>query len=140
MSAEEKKEKDLDSMTVKELREFAAEETDLAGVHAMKKAELLTAIKGATGVKEEKAEETPEKEAEKALEEKTEKAPKKKAGKAPKKKADKEPVTVKGLKEKVIQLKESREEARKAKDKRMVDMLRRRINRSKKRMRKISKA
>jgi len=113
MSAGEQKEKDLDRMTVKELRALATEETDLVGVHAMKKAELLSAIKEAKGIKEEKA---------------------------PKKKAEKETVTIKGLKEKVIQLKKDREEARDARDKRIVDMLRRRINRSKKRMRKISKA
>ena len=57
-------------MTVKELRALATEETDLVGVHAMKKADLLAAIKEAKGVKEEKA-------------------PKKKAEKAPKKKAEK---------------------------------------------------
>ena len=119
MAEDVKKEKDLDSMTVKELKALASEETDLVGVHAMKKAELLDAIKDAKGITEEKV-------------------TKKKEKKAPKKKAEKEPVTVKSLKEKVIQLKQSREEAREARDKRMVDMLRRKINRAKKRMRKIS--
>ena len=47
MEAKEKqegKEKDLERMTVKELRTLAAENTDLVGVHAMKKAELMAAI------------------------------------------------------------------------------------------------
>jgi hypothetical protein len=119
MEAEEKKgkkesrEKDLDRMTVKELRELAAESTDLVGIHAMKKAELLAGIKEAKGIKEEKA---------------------------PKKKLEKGAVTVKQLKAKIVELKEKREEARKAKDKRIVDILRRRISRVRKRTRKISQA
>ena len=119
MGAEEKnekkeeKEKDLDRMTVKELRALAAESTGLVGIHAMKKAELLAAIKEAQGVKEEKP---------------------------PKKKAEKGAVTVRQLKAKIVELKEKREEARKAKDKRTVDILRRRISRAKKRTRKISQA
>ena len=109
----ESKEKDLDRMTVKELRALAAESTDLVGIHAMKKAELLAGIKEAKGIKEEKA---------------------------PKKRLEKEAVTVKQLKAKIVELKEKREEARKAKDKRMVDIFRRRINRARKRTRKISQA
>jgi len=110
---EERKEKDLDRMTVKELKEVAAESTDLVGIHAMKKAELLAAIKDAKGIKKEKA---------------------------PKEKIEKEAVTVKELKEKIIALKVERKEARKARDKRMVHILRRKINRLKKETRKISKA
>jgi hypothetical protein len=113
MGAEEKKEKDLDRMTVTELRALAAESTDLAGTHAMKKAELLAAIKEAKGIKEEKA---------------------------PKEKVEKGAILAKQLKAKIVELKEKREEARKAKDKRMVDILRRRISRAKKRTRKISQA
>ena len=109
----EKKEKDLDRMTVKELKEVATETTDLVGVHAMKKAELLAAIKEAKGIKEEKA---------------------------PKEKIEKEAVTVKDLKEKIIELKAQRKEARKARDKRMVHILRRKINRLKKETRRISEA
>ena len=109
----ERKEKDLDRMTVKELREVAAESTDLVGIHAMKKAELLTAIKEAKGIKEEKA---------------------------PKEKVAKEAATVKEIKEKIVELKAKRKEARKTKDKRMVHILRRRINRLKKETRRISKA
>jgi hypothetical protein len=107
----EKVEKDLDRMTVKELRAIAAEETDLAGIHAMKKAELLAAIKNAKGVPEKKA---------------------------PKKKAEKAEVTVKELKAKIVELKEKKEEFRQTRDKRMLAALRRRINRTKKRTRKIA--
>jgi len=109
----EKEEKDLERMTVKELKALAAESTDVVGIHAMKKAELLAAIKEAKGIKEEKA---------------------------PKKKAEKGAITVRELKAKIVELKEKRQEARKAKDKRMVDILRRRINRAKKRTRKIPQA
>jgi hypothetical protein len=113
MSAEEKQEKDLDRMTVKELRAIAAETTDLVGIHAMKKADLLAAIKESQGTKEEKA---------------------------PKEKIEKRVITVKQLKTKVIELKTKREEARRAKDKRMVEIYRRKINRLKKGTRKISQA
>ena len=114
MSAEEKQEeKDLDRMTVKELRAIASETTDLVGVHAMKKAELLAGIKEARGIKEEKA---------------------------PKKKVVKATVTVKDLKAKIVELKAKREEARKAMDKRMVEIYRRKINRLKKDTRKLSQA
>ena len=114
MSAEEKQEeKDLDRMTVKELRAIASETTDLVGIHAMKKAELLEGIKEARGIKEEKA---------------------------PKKKVVKDTVTVKDLKAKIVELKAKREEARKAMDKRMVEIYRRKINRLKKDTRKLSQA
>ena len=52
---QEKTEKDLERMTVKELRAIAAEETDLVGIHSMKKAELVTAITEAKGITQEKA-------------------------------------------------------------------------------------
>jgi len=108
----EKKEKDLERMTVKELKEVATESTDLAGIHAMKKAELLAAIKEAKGIKKEKT---------------------------PKEKIEKGIITVKDLKEKIIELKAQRKEARKARDKRMVHILRKKINRLKKETRKILK-
>jgi hypothetical protein len=113
MSAEEKQEKALDRMTVKELRAIASETTDLVGIHAMKKAELLEGIKEARGIVEEKA---------------------------PKKKVVKGTVTVKDLKAKIVELKAKREEARKAMDKRMVRIYRRKINRLKKDTRKVSQA
>jgi predicted aldo/keto reductase-like oxidoreductase len=116
MAAKEKeqsKEKDLERMTVKELRTLAAETTDLVGVHAMKKAELLAAIKETKGIKEEKA---------------------------PREKIKKRGVTVKQLKAMIVELKNRRQQAREARDKRMVAILRRRINRARKRTRKISQA
>ena len=110
---QEGKEKDLERMTVKELRTLAAESTDLVGVHAMKKAELLAAIKEEKGIKEEEA---------------------------PKKRIEEGGITVKQLKVKIVELKRKRREAREAKYKRMVNILRRRINRVKKRARKLSHA
>jgi len=113
METQEKAEKELERMTVKELKAIAAEETDLVGIHAMKKAELLAAIKMAKGIPEKKT---------------------------PKKEAEKVEITVKELKTTIDELKKKKEEYRKARDKRMVEVLRRRINRAKKRTRKISQA
>jgi hypothetical protein len=48
------KEKPLDKMTAKELRELAAEIPEIKGVHGMNKEELLTAIKNARGIAVEK--------------------------------------------------------------------------------------
>ncbi len=52
---EEKKEKPLDKMTAKELRELALTTGEATGVHAMNKAELIAAIKEARGIVEEKS-------------------------------------------------------------------------------------
>jgi hypothetical protein len=46
----EQKEKPLDRMTAKELREVAVEIPDIVGAHGMNKAELLAAIKEARGI------------------------------------------------------------------------------------------
>ena len=109
-------EKPLDKMTVKELREVGKEIPELTGVHAMKKEELLAAIKKARGIEDEKP------------------PAKKKKGKA----AAKGKVDVKVLKEKIIQLKEAKAKARQDNAKAQVDILRRRINRLKKRTRKVA--
>ncbi|MDY6987649.1 MAG: transcription termination factor Rho [Thermodesulfobacteriota bacterium] len=50
----EKKEKPLDRMTAKELREVALEIPEMTGVHGMNKAELLAGIKEARGIVDEK--------------------------------------------------------------------------------------
>jgi hypothetical protein len=50
----EKKEKPLDKMTSKELRELALTTGAIVGVHAMNKAELIAAIKDVRGVVDEK--------------------------------------------------------------------------------------
>jgi sulfite reductase alpha subunit-like flavoprotein len=51
----EKKEKPLDKMTAKELRELALSTGDIIGVHGMNKAELIAAIKQVRGIVDEKA-------------------------------------------------------------------------------------
>ena len=48
----EVKEKPLNKMTVKELREIAKEIPEITGVHGMNKAELLAAVKQARGITE----------------------------------------------------------------------------------------
>lgn len=50
----EKKEKPLDKMTAKELRELALGIEGIVGVHAMNKSELIAAIKKAQGIEDEK--------------------------------------------------------------------------------------
>lgn len=47
------KEKPLDKMTVKELRDLAKESTELTGVHGMNKLELISGIKKARGIEDE---------------------------------------------------------------------------------------
>jgi len=49
----EKKEKPLDKMTAKELRELAMTLEGIVGVHAMNKNELIAAIKEVKGIKDE---------------------------------------------------------------------------------------
>ena len=48
---EQTKEKSFDKMTATELRDIAKELPDITGAHGMKKAELLSAIKKAKGIK-----------------------------------------------------------------------------------------
>ena len=50
----EKKEKPLDKMTAKELRELALTTGTIVGVHAMNKIELIAAIKEVRGIVDEK--------------------------------------------------------------------------------------
>ena len=51
---EDKKEKPLDRMTAKDLRETALKIPEMTGVHGMNKAELLAAIKKERGIVDEK--------------------------------------------------------------------------------------
>ncbi len=51
---DENKEKPLDKMTAKELRELAINIPDISGVHGMNKDELVSAIKKSRGIVEEK--------------------------------------------------------------------------------------
>jgi hypothetical protein len=106
-------EKPLDKMTVKELKDLAFNIPGLEGVTAMKKDELLAVIKEKQGIKEEK----PEKKKKKTIA-KTE-------------------LSVKDLKGKILQLREEKRAAREANDRHRIDILRRRINRLKKRTRKV---
>jgi hypothetical protein len=106
-------EKPLDKMTVIELREFAlAKNLGIVGVSAMKKEELLPAVKEALGIRDEE----------------------------PVKKGRAEKATVGEMKKKVHQLKEEKRAAISSKDKKRVHVLRRRINRLKKRSKKVAKA
>ncbi|MCX5880127.1 MAG: transcription termination factor Rho [Deltaproteobacteria bacterium] len=105
-------EKPLDKMTVIELREFALNKNlGISGVHAMKKEELLPAVKEALGIKDEEP-------AKKGLEVKA---------------------TVGEMKEKIFRLKEEKKTAISSKDKKKINVLRRRINRLKKRSKKVAK-
>ncbi|MBW2203469.1 MAG: transcription termination factor Rho [Deltaproteobacteria bacterium] len=104
-------------MTAIELREIAVEIPGVTGAHAMKKEQLLEVIKEARGIKDEEP-----------------------AKKGKKKKASKDGKGTKELKKKIFQLKEMKKEARDARDRDRVDILRRRINRLKKRTRKVAQA
>jgi protein-arginine kinase activator protein McsA len=102
-------------MTVKELREIAMTIPNLTGVHAMKKAELLEIIKKEKGIE---GESKPAKKAHK--------------GKHP------ELLTVADIKKKMEEIRAKLRGAMEAKDKKLVKIYRRRINRLKKRSRKLS--
>jgi hypothetical protein len=108
-------EKPLDKMTVKELREVAFKMGGIEGVTGMKKEQLLALIKKAKGIEDE-----------------------------PTKKKKKKPTKVEGtvaeLKQKIAALKKEKLEAQKAKDKTQIKVLRRRINRLKKKTRKAALA
>ncbi len=106
----------LDKMTAKELREIAKEIPGITGVHALKKDQLLEVIKEARGIKD------------------------KKPAKKRIKKAGKVALSVKDLKKKIVRLRGEKELARKAKDWKRLNILRRRMNRMKKQTRKVAHA
>ena len=106
----DQEEKPLEKMTVKELKSIAREIPGVTGATAMKKDELLAIIKKHRGIEEEEVK---------------------------KKVASKAGVSIKDLKNKIITLRSYKEAARNEKDRKKVDILRRRINRLKKRTRKI---
>ncbi len=105
--------KPLDKMTAIELKEVAMEIPGVAGVHAMKKAEVLSIIKKYYGIEEEGGTE-----------------------KGKKKKVQKKAASVQELKAKMVQLREKRKTVRSGRDRKQADILRRRINRLKKQTRK----
>jgi transcription termination factor Rho len=95
--------KDLQKMTVKDLREMAKEMPEISGVHGMKKEELIDAIKEVKGIKDE-----------------------------PVKKVDE---SLPELKNPLKVLKQERQAALEAKDKKMATIYKRRISRLKKKTR-----
>jgi len=111
-------EKPLDKMTVVELRELAKEEIPgITGVTGMKKEQLLETIKEARGIKDE--------------------APAKKKKKK-KTAGSKKVMSVKEMKQEIIRLRDERESLRQEKDKKKLEIIRRRINRLKKMSRKVA--
>ena len=113
----EKKEKPLEKMTATELREMAAGIPGIEGAHAMKKEELLIAIRTAKGIPE------PEK---------------KKEGHPAHHKKEKVVLTVAELKQKVRDLKTKREELLQQSNSKMAEILRKRISRLKKKTRRAA--
>jgi len=113
---EEEKEKPLDKMTATELREMALGIPEITGAHAMKKEDLLEAIKKAKGIEDEVSV--------------------KKRGKT----ALKQEVSIKDLKKKIAYCKKDKEAARLAGDRKKMDILRRQINRLKKQTRRAAQA
>jgi hypothetical protein len=112
----EKKEKPLEKMTAKELREMALGLPGIHGVHAMKKEELIIAIRAAKGITE------PEPKKEKHIIAKKQKVV----------------LTMAELKQKVKQLRTKREELLQKRNFRMAEILRKRISRLKKKTRRAA--
>ena len=113
-SKESEKEKPLDKMTAPELRELAKTIPGISGVHAMKKDQLIKMIREAKGIKEEEL------------------------VKKKKRPVQKKEYSVKELKQKIALLKQEKISARAGKKRKSVDILSRRINRLKKRTRKVA--
>ena len=112
----EKKEKPLEKMTAKELREMALGLPGVHGVHAMKKEELIAAIRKAKGM--------------------TEVEPKKEKRIITKK--EKVVLTVTELKQKVKELRAKREDLLQQRNRRMAEILRKQISRLKKKTRRVA--
>ncbi|CAB5084991.1 hypothetical protein D3OALGB2SA_914 [Olavius algarvensis associated proteobacterium Delta 3] len=102
------KEKPLEKMTAKELREVALDIPEIVGVHGMNKTELISAIKEARGIVEEKS-----------------------------KKSDAKS-SVREIKKQISELKAKREAALEAEDRKMADIYRRKISRLKKKTRRAA--
>ena len=104
----ETKEKPLEKMTAKELREVGKEIPDIVGVHGMNKAELIRVIKEARGIVDDTD------------------------------KGKDDAVSVRDIKTRMKQLRVKREAALDAEDTRMAAILRRRIIRLKKKTRRAA--
>ena len=113
-------EKALEEHTVAELKEIARDTGKIEGLGAMKKADLINAIRTAQD----------------EIVETVEKVPEEKVSKAPEKSAE----TVSSLKEKMGILKQKKEALKEKGDRMGVNRLRRRINRLKKRTRILARA
>lgn len=112
----EKKEKPIEKMTAKELREMALGLPGIHGVHAMKKEELVVAIRKAKGITE------PEPKKERLIVAKKEKVV----------------LTIPQLKQKAKELRAKREELLQERNLKMAEILKKRINRLKKMTRRIA--
>ena len=112
----EKKEKPLEKLTAKELREMAMGLPGVHGVHAMKKEELIIAIRAAKGIPE----------------------PEHKKGKKIVAKKEKVVLTVAELKQKAKELRAKREELLQQRNLKMAEILRKRISRLKKQTRRAA--
>ena len=111
-----KEEKSLEKMTVKELRAIALEIPRAVAVHDMKKEELIAFIKEATGIKDEEPVKIKDKDVAKIKLTKTE------------------------IKGKIKQLKEEKRAAQVSKNRKQIDILRRRISHLKKLTRRYATA
>jgi hypothetical protein len=109
-------EKPLEKLTVKELRDMAREMEGIDGIHAMKKDELIAAIK---------KQRTPDHAPSMAI-------PKDKIARPA-------PLTIPDIKDKIKILREKRESSKEGKDKSTVGRLKRRISRLKKKTRKLAR-
>lgn len=107
MAEKQVKEKPLEKMTAKELREYALGIEGIVGVHSMNKPELIAAIKEAKGIVDEGG-----------------------------KKAD--PAAIREAKKKIKELRAKRDEMGEEADRKQKDVLRRRINRLKKKTRALA--
>ena len=112
----EKKEKPLEKLTAKELREMAMGLPGIDGVHAMKKEELIAALRAAKGI--------PEPEAAKV--------------RRPFVKKEKVILSKAELKKKAQELRLKREEALQRQDWKTAEILKKRINRAKKMTRRVA--
>jgi hypothetical protein len=114
---EAQQEKSLDKMTATELREVAAGIPEITGAHGMKKDELLAAIKKAKGIEET--------------------VPVKKKKKTT---TASSLMTVKEMKAKIVQLRKEQGEVRQGGDRKQMKIMRRRLNRLKKKTRRLAQA
>ncbi len=112
----EKKEKPLEKLTAKELREMAIGLPGVHGVHAMKKEELIAAIRKARGLPEEPT----------------------KREKPQIVKKEKVVLSVAELKKKIKELRLKREEALEQRNWKLAEIFRKRISRFKKKTRRLA--